>query len=116
MYERNIDASGDISVDENGRVVRCSSKIESVSQRIKCVLRTIKGELFNNKEMGVDWFGLLGNDVVLSDYVVNRIKSTIESIPDVKSVENVSIDVTKRNLSGTFNVVLNDGSIVNFEV
>lgn len=116
MYERSINANGDISCDENGHIVRCSSMIESVSQRIKCVLRTIKGELFNNKDMGVEWFGLLGNDVVLSDYVVNRIKSVIEAIPNVKKAENISIDVTKRNLSGTFNVVLNDGTTTEIEV
>lgn len=116
MQERKLNSENDIYLDDNGHFVRCKSFVESVSQRISSVLKSLKGEIFDSKNLGVDWIRLLGNDDVFLDYVVNNVKKVIQDIPDVESVENVKININGRNLEGVFNVSLTNGTSVEIEV
>ena len=117
MNERKIDPlTGDIVLDGTS-VKRTASFAESVLQTVRSYISTFQGECFTDENAGVPWFdGVLGKGVAFADYARQVVREKILEVPGVKRVKSASIDISGRNISGKFSIVLDDGQAVSFEV
>lgn len=88
--------------------------IERVQQQIKIRLAFFLGEWFLDTEFGIPWFQeLLGQKPVPLDRVDAVLREQIAGVPDVESIESLSLDYTAatRKLTVTFRVKTTFGTI-----
>lgn len=117
MNERKIDpVTGDIAFDGKS-VKRTESFRDSVIQAVRSYISTFRGECFTDEDAGVPWFnGILGEGVAFADYAKQVVREKILEVPGVKSVKSVHVSIDRRNISGRFAIVLDDGESVEVEV
>lgn len=115
MNGRLLDQNNDIYLEtgDDGKkhVARAKTKAQAVMQNILTVLRTFRGELFANPEVGAPWFqSILGKDLMFVDAVRNEIRETILSVRGVSEVMAISFDISGRKFSCNYTVRLTDGT------
>lgn len=117
MNERKLDnVTGDIAAD-GGSVVRISDYRDSVLQTVKTYISTFQGECFTDRSSGVPYFkGILGNDVLFTDYAMQVLKEKILSVPGVSKVNSVKASIKGRSISGKFSLTLDNGERIVLEI
>ena len=96
------DVQGDIKI-QGGDISFTSdtSFIETMRQKIKCVLRTFLGEYFlddaNNPKVGVPYFqSILSQKVPTTELCDAVFRSALINIKDVTSIESLQFDIDER--------------------
>ena len=115
------DVIGDIRV-QGGDLAFTSdtSFIETMRQKIKCVLRTFLGEYFlddaNNPKVGVPYFqSILSQKVPTTELCDAVFRSALINIEDVTSIESLQFDIDEieRTLKVAFKVkIKNNGQYI----
>lgn len=93
------------------RFARCSTPKEAIMRNIATNLRTELGEHFYDGELGVPWLtSILGRGPLEMAAAKSEATRVIREVDGVASVEEVSFDVSGRNLSISWTAVLEDGT------
>jgi hypothetical protein len=110
MNGRTLDTSNDIFL-EGTAIARNRSKSTTTAQRVRTMLRTFMGEAYADRFHGIPWFQeILGGDELNIPYARTVLKEKILETPGVKEVLNLSISLSGRALSGSFQIRCDDGS------
>lgn len=112
MKGRKLDGTNDICLSGNG-VARTGTLSSTVAQRVSTMLKTFQGECYTDRYHGIPWYGgILGESVLDIGYAKAILKEKIMEVPGVKDVQDISVTVKGRVLSGAFSLVCSDGSSI----
>ena len=94
---------------ENGdlpALCRLSSGVEHILQRVEIRIRTVYGEWFLDKSVGIPWPEWLSDPAVSLDVISARLRAEVESTPGVSAVTTWSATRSGRAISieATFRV------------
>lgn len=104
----------DLYLDENHQIAFITDTASRVAQAIRCRLQTVKGELYQQPDIGVPLF----TDVLVKNpnlvTLQHLFTTIIAGVPEVKSVTRVdlSLDGGTRTLTVAFAAVATDGTSV----
>ncbi|SHL04478.1 hypothetical protein [Fibrobacter sp. UWH4] len=122
MNELRLDNAHDIYRDgaSIARLKKDTAEVHRLraQQAGLCLLRCEEGESFVDYTHGVPWFNrILGLPVQHLDVATKIIREKLSELPTVKKVLQLTLDVKegKRNLTGSFKVQANDGSVATGE-
>lgn len=118
MSQLLLDGNNDIVLDGNGQLALTGDTLSTVEQRIKCRLRTFRGELFIDRDIGVPYFDVFQDKAPNTDSVANLLRSVIYDVEGVKSVElmDVVFDRENRVFHVSVSVTADDGSRVDINL
>lgn len=83
------DANNDIYLDAGNNIALARTNLEAVKQLINCKLKTFKGEIFTDTDIGTDWFGLILTDTTTIATKNEELKRVILSCDGVISVDSI---------------------------
>lgn len=107
------DSNGDLFLDSGNNLSVATSNIDVASELAKNYLRTFLGEVFTDKSIGLDYFGIIFNDYAGLQDKVNEISRVALQVELVQEVESVGYSQDKNLSTITFNPTLKtvDGSV-----
>lgn len=104
--------TNDIFIGKDG-VLALSYGRESYAEIISDRIRTLKGELPLDRDVGIDYFGTIFKSISRTNIWKHYVKTAIESLPFVSGIMefNSSYDPSSRVLSFSITVVTDDGVV-----
>ena len=107
-----VDGINDIYIDSRG-VLAMSSGKESYADIISDRVRTIKGELPLNTDLGIDYFGTVFKSVTRLNIWKHYVKASIEELPFVLGITefNASYNSSTKNLKYRIGVKTDEGTV-----
>lgn len=120
MNELRLNNSHDLELSGN-RIARIlkddpDAYRKGAEQQCLCYLRCEEGESFVDHTHGIPWFNrILGLPSQYLDVAASIIRQKLSELPKVKKVLKIVLDVKGRNMSGSFKIQANDGSVTTGE-
>lgn len=115
LDEKNFD----LCIDSLGQLVMRTTRQEVVAQAIRCRLKVVLGEWYQDPTIGVALF----EDVAVKNpnlpYIRSIYAAAIASVPGVKTVDSVSVSIAdraNRKLKVDFACTADDDSIISGSV
>jgi hypothetical protein len=102
----------DLYLDDNFQIAFFSSTKQRVEQKIRCRLQTVKGELYQNPEIGVAYFSdvmVKNPNLVTLKHLFSKAISEVDEVASVDSVI-VTFNSASRTCRVEFSVTATDGT------
>lgn len=109
MADLALDDDGDLALSNGDLGIVYDSDAER--QKIQITLRHVMGEWFRDQAAGTDWLGsILGKVSPLTQRA--EFRRRILSVPGIREIAgmDLTVDGKTRNLSGTIEVIRDDGT------
>lgn len=91
-----LDSDNDIGLAEDGQIALTTDPLTTVQQRICCRLRTFRGELFDDRRIGVPYFEQFASKNPDIGSVRALLLSEIASVEGVDSVTELDVDFDRK--------------------
>jgi hypothetical protein len=97
------DQNNDLYLDTNNRLAIATRNIDVAAEVTKNKLRTFLGEIFTDKTLGVDYFGIIFNDYSNLQDKINEIGRVCLQVDLTQSIESIAYTQDKPTGTISFN-------------
>lgn len=109
----------DIHTDTSGQLAIITSRMEVVAQAIRCRMKVVLGEWYQDPSIGVALFDGITVKNPNLPYIRSVYAAAIADVPGVKTVDSISIEIVDRaarKLKVNFTCTADDDSVISGSV
>ena len=108
--------TNDMYLDANGNFAGFKTRIEDIGQLLTCKIQTFLGEVPTNTTLGLDWHGIMFNELTIEQTKINELIRVIIATEGVQSIEDFTIAPDKKNNIAGYNFTIKtDAGDINFQ-
>ena len=121
MIKKSIhlsDANGDWYLDANNHLALTTDQKQVSKEIAQAKFSTIKGEVFTDNTIGMDWFGIMFNDIRSHQERVDEITRVAMGVYNVVDIDQITYEEDNQSGEGKFetDLIMSDGSTVTVEL